>query len=95
MHFPNPWLPLTSSYFSKLSGNLWLQYNCVIASDIVLVALSLCCSQVNCLEPHPTAPILATSGLDHDIKLWVPTAEQPTSLDGLKNVSTLVFIITV
>ena len=42
--------------------------------------------QVNCLEPHPTAPVLATSGLDHDIKLWVPTAEKPTSLDGLENV---------
>ncbi|XP_055629270.1 DDB1- and CUL4-associated factor 8 isoform X2 [Toxorhynchites rutilus septentrionalis] len=27
---------------------------------------------VNCLEPHPEYPILATSGLDHDIKIWVP-----------------------
>ncbi|RMX60890.1 hypothetical protein pdam_00003491 [Pocillopora damicornis] len=42
--------------------------------------------QVNCLEPHPFAPILATSGLDHDVKIWLPTAEEPTSLDGLKNV---------
>ncbi|KAK2566700.1 DDB1- and CUL4-associated factor 8 [Acropora cervicornis] len=41
---------------------------------------------VNCLEPHPHAPFLATSGLDHDIKLWLPTAEQPTDLDGLENV---------
>lgn len=41
---------------------------------------------VNCLEPHPFAPILATSGLDHDVKIWLPTAEEPTSLDGLKNV---------
>ena len=45
--------------------------------------------QVNCLEPHPHAPFLATSGLDHDIKLWLPTAEQPTDLDGLENVSFL------
>ena len=51
-------------------------------------------SQVNCLEPHPNAPILATSGLDHDIKLWVPTAKEPTSLDGLKNVSAVAFIST-
>ena len=28
--------------------------------------------QVNVLEPHPTSCILATSGLDHDIKVWEP-----------------------
>jgi len=44
---------------------------------------------VNCLEPHPNAPVLATSGLDHDVKLWLPTAEEPTALDGLKNVSNI------
>uniref|UniRef100_A0A182PPW2 DDB1- and CUL4-associated factor 6-like n=1 Tax=Anopheles epiroticus TaxID=199890 RepID=A0A182PPW2_9DIPT len=27
---------------------------------------------VNCVRPHPTLPILATSGIDHDIKLWMP-----------------------
>lgn len=27
---------------------------------------------VNCLEGHPTFPTLATSGLDHDIKIWSP-----------------------
>ncbi|CAH1105725.1 unnamed protein product [Psylliodes chrysocephalus] len=31
---------------------------------------------VNCLQPHPTLPILATSGIDHDVKLWAPTQEQ-------------------
>ncbi|XP_066537161.1 DDB1- and CUL4-associated factor 8 [Hoplias malabaricus] len=41
---------------------------------------------VNCLEPHPHLPGLATSGLDHDVKLWAPTAENPTSLKGLKEV---------
>lgn len=51
------------------------------------MAVLLC--QVNCLEPHPNAPVLATSGLDHDIKLWLPTAKEPTALDGLKNVSTM------
>lgn len=44
-------------------------------------------SQVNCLEPHPHLPGMATSGLDHDIKLWAPTAESPTGLKGLKEVS--------
>lgn len=32
---------------------------------------------VNCLEPHPYLPAtLATSGIEHDIKIWTPTAEQ-------------------
>lgn len=30
---------------------------------------------VNCLEPHPTIPILATSGLDWNIKIWAPNSE--------------------
>uniref|UniRef100_A0A182N1E3 WD repeat-containing protein 55 homolog n=1 Tax=Anopheles dirus TaxID=7168 RepID=A0A182N1E3_9DIPT len=31
---------------------------------------------VNCVQPHPTLPILATSGIDYDIKLWEPLLEQ-------------------
>lgn len=27
---------------------------------------------VNCLETHPTVPVLATSGLDDDVKIWAP-----------------------
>lgn len=27
---------------------------------------------VNCIQPHPTLPLLATSGVDHDVKLWSP-----------------------
>lgn len=27
---------------------------------------------VNCLEGHPKFPIIATSGLDYDIKIWHP-----------------------
>lgn len=27
---------------------------------------------VNVLEPHPTMPVLATSGLDDEVKLWMP-----------------------
>lgn len=29
---------------------------------------------VNCVAPHPTLPLVATSGIDYDIKLWAPTA---------------------
>ncbi|XP_075463863.1 DDB1- and CUL4-associated factor 8 isoform X2 [Ascaphus truei] len=41
---------------------------------------------VNCLEPHPHLPVLATSGLDHDVKIWLPTSKEPTELAGLKEV---------
>lgn len=30
---------------------------------------------VNCLEPHPNLPTLATSGLDNQVKIWTPTSE--------------------
>ncbi|XP_062578440.1 DDB1- and CUL4-associated factor 8-like [Saccostrea cucullata] len=42
------------------------------------------CGVINVLEPHPFAPVLATSGLDHDVKIWAPTAEEPTVLPNLK-----------
>jgi len=45
------------------------------------------CLQVNVLEPHPSAPVLATSGLDHDVKIWAPTAENPNKLKGLRKVT--------
>lgn len=35
---------------------------------------------VNCLEPHPFATILATSGMDNDVKVWAPTAKSPIPL---------------
>ncbi|XP_044767555.1 DDB1- and CUL4-associated factor 8-like [Neomonachus schauinslandi] len=40
---------------------------------------------INCLEPHPYLPVLATSGLDHDAKIWAPIAKATTELSGLKN----------
>ncbi|XP_076055552.1 DDB1- and CUL4-associated factor 6-like isoform X2 [Oratosquilla oratoria] len=32
---------------------------------------------VNCVQPHPLLPVLATSGIDYDIKLWAPLHEEP------------------
>ncbi|CAK9830199.1 DDB1- and CUL4-associated factor 8 [Anthophora retusa] len=40
---------------------------------------------VNCLEPHPHVPILATSGLDVDVKIWVPSCECPPNFRNLEN----------
>lgn len=31
---------------------------------------------VNCLQPHPFLPVLATSGIDYDVKIWAPINEE-------------------
>ncbi|XP_070568006.1 DDB1- and CUL4-associated factor 6-like isoform X2 [Ptychodera flava] len=36
---------------------------------------------VNCIQPHPYDPLLATSGIDYDIKLWAPLLEEPVYPD--------------
>lgn len=33
---------------------------------------------VNCLQPHPYEPLLASSGIDYDIKIWSPTQKSPS-----------------
>uniref|UniRef100_A0A5S6QLK2 WD_REPEATS_REGION domain-containing protein n=1 Tax=Trichuris muris TaxID=70415 RepID=A0A5S6QLK2_TRIMR len=30
---------------------------------------------VNCVQPHPYMPILATSGIDHNVKIWAPVGK--------------------
>ena len=42
--------------------------------------------QVNVLEPHPSLPVLATSGLDDDVKIWMPTSNKETSKDDIEKV---------
>ena len=41
---------------------------------------------MNCLEPHPYMPVLATSGLDDDVKLWIASRDQPPDLSSVKEV---------
>lgn len=36
---------------------------------------------VNCVQPHPTLPYLATSGIDYDIKIWAPMREDRAPFD--------------
>ena len=54
-----------------------------------LVALRMGDEQVvNCLEPHPFVTVLATSGIDSDVKIWMPTATEVLSLpDDVNEVS--------
>ena len=33
---------------------------------------------VNCIQPHPHEPLIASSGIDYDIKIWTPCGEGNT-----------------
>ncbi|XP_072956809.1 uncharacterized protein [Typha angustifolia] len=42
---------------------------------------------VNCIEPHPCATMIASSGIENDIKIWMPNAKEqapPVNIDELK-----------
>lgn len=41
---------------------------------------------VNALVGHPQFPILATSGLDSDVKIWIPSCEQDPEMKDLRRV---------
>ncbi|KAL1139797.1 hypothetical protein AAG570_006774 [Ranatra chinensis] len=47
---------------------------------------------INCLEPHPRIPVIATSGLDSDIKIWVPSCEHEPTMTDLRKVCIFLFI---
>ena len=36
--------------------------------------------------PHPSQPVIATSGIDNDVKLWMPSGRKVPSQDHIKNV---------
>uniref|UniRef100_A0A0A9Z2F7 DDB1-and CUL4-associated factor 8 n=1 Tax=Lygus hesperus TaxID=30085 RepID=A0A0A9Z2F7_LYGHE len=38
---------------------------------------------INCLEPHPHIPVLATSGMDHDVKIWISSCETDPVMQDL------------
>ncbi|XP_008820967.1 DDB1- and CUL4-associated factor 8 [Nannospalax galili] len=41
---------------------------------------------VTCIDSHPYLPVIATCGLDNEVKVWAPLAAAPTDLTGLKDV---------
>jgi len=41
---------------------------------------------VNCAAGHPFDPVLATSGIENNVKLWEPSAEKPVDLSQADNV---------
>ncbi|XP_060852695.1 DDB1- and CUL4-associated factor 6-like [Rhopalosiphum padi] len=46
---------------------IWDRYTC----EIVMLLMADT-HVVNCIQPHPSRPLLATSGVDHNVKLWSP-----------------------
>lgn len=46
---------------------------------------------VNCIESHPHTMVLASSGIDHDIKIWTPKAMERAKLPT--NIEKVCFII--
>eukprot|EP00890_Picochlorum_soloecismus_P002066 jgi/Picsp_1/2860/NSC_01085-R1_wd and tetratricopeptide repeats protein 1 len=42
------------------------------ASGQCIAALEADREIVNCIRPHPTLPVIATSGIEHSIKIWSP-----------------------
>ncbi|XP_068632951.1 DDB1- and CUL4-associated factor 8 isoform X2 [Battus philenor] len=41
---------------------------------------------VNCIEAHPRFPVLATSGLDKDVKIWIPKSQTDPEYEGMEKV---------
>ncbi|XP_023933984.2 DDB1- and CUL4-associated factor 8 isoform X2 [Bicyclus anynana] len=41
---------------------------------------------VNCIETHPRFPVMATSGLDKDVKIWIPKKEKDPDYKGMDKV---------
>nr|XP_026489522.1 DDB1- and CUL4-associated factor 8 isoform X1 [Vanessa tameamea] len=41
---------------------------------------------VNCIETHPRFPVMATSGLDKDVKIWIPKREADPTYEGMEKV---------
>ena len=41
---------------------------------------------LNVICPHPSQPVIATSGIDNDVKLWMPSGRKVPSQDHIKNV---------
>ena len=43
--------------------------------------------QTNVLEPHPSLPVLATSGLDDQVKIWLPSNNSTLDWKEVEKVS--------
>ncbi|XP_062510648.1 DDB1- and CUL4-associated factor 6-like isoform X2 [Corticium candelabrum] len=44
---------------------------------------------VNCLQPHPYHPVLASSGIDHNVKIWSPLLKEARDMGNVTKVVAL------
>lgn len=60
-------------------------YGWELESEHIVCFLQADSRIVNCLCLHPDIPILASSGIDYDVKIWEPNADiWPQTLKGIK-----------
>ena len=48
--------------------------------------------QTNVLEPHPSLPVLATSGLDDEVKIWLPSNNSTLDWKEVEKVSSYLHV---
>lgn len=60
--------------YSSDDGNffVWERRPCNIITNIYKGDTAI----VNCVQPHPYICMLATSGIDHEIRIWTPQPEE-------------------
>lgn len=60
-------------------------YGWDVESEHIVCFLDGDASVVNCIRVHPDLPVLATSGIEHDIKIWEPNSNTwPLTMKGIK-----------
>jgi len=79
---------VVSFLFYKNKINIQIFFFLQEEKDIPFFNISFSIIKVNCLEGHPHIPVLATSGLDYDVKIWVPSCKEPPMMKSLTNVCT-------
>ena len=53
--------------------------NSVLISSITCVSFQEADRHVvNCVQPHPYEPLIASSGIDYNVKLWAPISNELT-----------------
>lgn len=65
------------------SGRIWIWEKAT--GRVVNVLLDADNHIVNVISPHPHQMILASCGIDSNIKIWEPTAEHPNLLQNLED----------
>ena len=72
--------------FSSDDGNFFIWER---ATNAIVSVFQADESIVNCVQPHPRVCLLATSGIDHEIRLWSPQ-EEPKNRTKVEDIDKLI-----